>query len=47
MWSTWISSVFSNMAMIRSRSLGRQGASPKPQLVVTVVVVPCSPEFEQ
>ena len=34
-------------SMVRSRSSGRQGAKPNPQLPIATVVTPCQPDEEQ
>ena len=34
-------------SIMRSRSSGRTGAKPKPQLPMTTEVMPCQPDSEQ
>jgi hypothetical protein len=40
-----IASVRDIVSIARSRSAGRTGAKPKPQLPSTTVVTPCQPEM--
>jgi hypothetical protein len=41
-----IASVRDIVSIVRSRSSGRTGAKPNPQLPSTTVVTPCQPEIE-